>query len=761
MDAPTCAFPPSRSIDASESITYTACFDLTASSGRHVHAATRTMTQAFSIYGNIIGSPSVWFSAGRRSSKGHTMTLENAVVIVAVACLAVRTCCPYNTIHGQRANRRFRSHHGLSHAHPLCRYASRDVKPGRRRRMRCIPSSDRRKAKRRENKRLRADRRLLGMARSACSNCRNNILGVEFRGYAPTYYAHYSLTDQSASVYISSSSSQLQSVSKDDMELAPVDSDSGARESQPSSSAKGFRFAMVFVAICISMFMSALEFSAVSTALPTIVHDLSGEDFIWVASSYALASTAFLPASGGMAELFGRQATMLVALALFALGSALSGAARNMNWLIAARTIQGAGGGCILSIGSIILSDLVSLRERGLYNGMIGLTWAVAAGIGPLVGGSLAESGHWRWLFYINLPISGFAAVLVILFLRLRTPPGSFREKLLRMDWVGNFIIIAASTSACIGLTWGGVRFAWSSAQVLVPLILGLVGIIVFLIYEATWAKDPVVPFALLSNRTSLSGYIQTFINPIINVAVIYYLSVYYQACKGSSPIHSAVQVLSLSISVGPSILITGASIQATKSYRAQHWIGWVLLLVAMGTLSTLKNDTPVGHGVGFAALEGVGVGMIYASTYFPVLAPLPVTENAHALAFFAFCRSFASVWGVTIGGTILQTQLTKRLPADFTAQFPQGVAIAYTSITAVRTLDEPLRTQVREAYAQSLTVIWQVMIGIAGIGFLASLAMKALPLHTDVDKKWGLQESGPTPLELQSPNTKLTDAER
>ncbi|KAF7794865.1 hypothetical protein EIP86_006007, partial [Pleurotus ostreatoroseus] len=148
--------------------------------------------------------------------------------------------------------------------------------------------------------------------------------------------------------------------------------DSRLESAATQGSAKGLRFWMIFVAICVSMFMSALEFSAISTALPTIVHDLHGEDFVWVASAYALASTALLPASGAMAEVFGRRSTMLLALLLFALGSALCGAAQNMTWLIAARTVQGAGGGGILALGSIILSDLVSLKERGLYNGVIG-----------------------------------------------------------------------------------------------------------------------------------------------------------------------------------------------------------------------------------------------------------------------------------------------------------------------------------------------------------------------------------------------------
>lgn len=506
---------------------------------------------------------------------------------------------------------------------------------------------------------------------------------------------------------------------------------------------RGLKFWLVIVAICVSVFLSALEYTSVSTALPTIIHDLHGEDFIWVASAYALAATALLPMTGGMADVFGRRNSMLLVLALFALGSALCGAAQNMNWLIAARTIQGAGGGGIQSVTSIIMADLVPLNERAIFLAILGLTWAIACAIGPSVGGALAKSGQWRWLFYLNLPINGLAAVLVIAFLHLKTPRGSFKEKIGRLDWMGNFLIIAASSSTVIGLTWGGVQFPWSSANVLVPLIIGLVGMAGFLVYEATLAREPLVPIALIANRTSLSGYIQTFLAPIIVIAVIYYLPTYYQACKLATPLHAGVELLAVSMVIAPIVIISGISITKLKVYRPQLWAGWAFLMIAMGIMSTLKADSSLGRAIGFPALVGIGAGLLYQATYYPVLAPLPIAKNARAMAFFAFCRIFAGVWGVTIGIAVLQTQLTNRLPADFLTKFPQGVAISYSIIPIIPTLEEPLRTQVQVAFADSIAVIWKVMTGIAGLGMLASLAMKGLPLHTQVDERWGLEEMG------------------
>ncbi|KAI0694301.1 Mfs1.2 [Cerioporus squamosus] len=504
---------------------------------------------------------------------------------------------------------------------------------------------------------------------------------------------------------------------------------------------RGFRFWMIFLSICLALFLSALELTAVSTALPVIVNDLQGDDFVWVGAAYSLASTAFLPMSGGVSEIFGRRAALLFALGCFILGSALCGAAQTMSWLVAARTVQGLGGGAILSVSSIVVSDLVSLRDRATYNGFISLTWALASAIGPVIGGALSSEGQWRWLFYLNLPLCAVSTAMVFVFLKLPTPPGTLREKLGHMDWIGNFLVIASTTCVVLGLTWGGIKFPWSSAQVLVPLILGLVGLAFFIVYEARWAKNPIVPVTLLQNRTSISGYIQTSVNHLVVLAIAYYLPTYYQACKDASAVRSGVYILGLNAGLGPAIVAAGVSVAITKKYRPQIWIAWTIFMVGMGIYTTVRADTGLAETIGIPILTAVGAGMLYPVSYFPVLSPLPVEENAHALAFFSFCRSFSAVWGIAIGASVLQNELSHRLPPEFLQQLPSGADLSYAAIPTIRDLHEPLKDRVREAFGESIAVIWKVMLGILGIGFLASLFMADVPLHDLTDEKWALKE--------------------
>ncbi|KAA1466939.1 MFS general substrate transporter [Dentipellis sp. KUC8613] len=509
---------------------------------------------------------------------------------------------------------------------------------------------------------------------------------------------------------------------------------------------RDWRFWLIIVSLMLSTFIFALETVAIGNALPIIVNELRGSQFVWVGSSYSLAASAFLPMTGSLSHIFGRRDVILVALLLFAIGSAVAGSASSMSILILGRSayispIQGVGGGGITSVSQIILSDLVPLRERGTFSGILAIAFTIACCIGPVVSGALAQHGQWRWLFYLNIPICGAAGALTLVFLKLKIPPGSLREKAKHMDWIGNFLVISSTTAVVIALTWGGIQFPWNSAKVIVPLILGLVGLGLFLLYDATRAGTPMVPFLLISNRTSLSGHLQTFLNQIITCVTIYYLPVYFQGCKDASPIASGVDCFGIAATASPTAIITGITVTKSSKYRPQLWFAWSLSLIGCGLLSSLNADDSRAKAIGYQILVGIGIGMIYLATYFPVLAPLPISENTRALAFFVFLRNFALVWGITIGGTILQNELRKNLPAEFVSAFGEDTQIAYAAIPQIPSLPQPLKDEVRRAFADSVRVIWQVLTGISGLGLLISLAMKGLPLHTSTDEDWGMQE--------------------
>ncbi|KIO20949.1 hypothetical protein M407DRAFT_80977 [Tulasnella calospora MUT 4182] len=535
-----------------------------------------------------------------------------------------------------------------------------------------------------------------------------------------------------------------------------IDTVPQAQQSTP----KDLRFWMVIAAMMLTEFLSAIEFSSIATALPTIVEDLHGTEFSWVGAAYALGSTAILPLTGGLAQIFGRRPIVLGSVGFFALGSGICGGATNMHMLIAGRAIQGVGGGGIMSLSNIVVADLVPLSERGTFIGIFGAVWAVASAIGPPIGGAFSQK-NWRWLFYMNLPLTGFAALLALFSLELIKGPteDTFKNKMRRLDLTGNAMIIVSTTITIVALTWAGVQHSWSSAAVLVPLILGLLGIGAFFVYEAKVAVEPVVPWELMSNRTSLLGYVSVFLHGIVSTAVIYYLPLYFQATLEQSPVKSGTSVFGNALTIAPGAIAAGATTAIFAVYRPQNAIGWTLSAIGVGLLSLLDASSSKAEWVGYQVIEGIGLGILFTAPEFPVLAPLPVSETAHALAFFGFVRSFAQTWGVTIGATILQNELKKKLPRAFLeglgSSAGKGVEITYAAIPAIRSLEEPIKTEVKQAFAGSLRVIWLVMAGISAVGILPALGMKELKMHEVTDEDWGMREEKKPNEDVESPSEK------
>ncbi|KAI0636102.1 Mfs1.1 [Trametes polyzona] len=517
---------------------------------------------------------------------------------------------------------------------------------------------------------------------------------------------------------------------------------SDAVSAPPAKKGKGRNFWLSFTAVVVCNFLSALDLAGVSTALPTITDELHGGDkFVWVGSAYGLAAAAVIPATGRLADFLGRKPVLMACVFFFFLGSALSGSAQNMNWLIGARAVQGIGGGGIINLALIVVSDLVPLAERGVYQGFLIMTWALAAAIGPIIGGSLAEKATWRWLFYLNLPLAGIAFFLVTFFLRVRTPEGSLGKKLKRVDWMGNALIIAGTTLVLIAVTWGGIQFPWDSAHVLGPLIAGAALLVIFFVYEGTVPKEPTFPLDVMANRTSLSGYIATFFHGIVSISIIYYLPVYFQACKTDTPIHSSVHALATTLIASPFSIICGVLVKGTNMYRPANYIGWALTLIGVGLLTMLKADASTAQWVGFQIIAAAGFGMIWASTVFPILAPVAVTRVAPALACYNFCRTFAQTWGIAISATILQNELKKRLPPAFLEKFPEGIEIAYAAIPIIPSLEPGLRAEVQRAFAESMSKVWFAVLGFTAAGAATTLFLSEVPMQKYTDDAYALED--------------------
>ncbi|KAI0656186.1 iron permease [Cubamyces menziesii] len=504
---------------------------------------------------------------------------------------------------------------------------------------------------------------------------------------------------------------------------------------------RGFTFWMVFASTLLVEMLSALDLTAVSTALPTIVDRLHGSDFIWAGGAYTIAATAVLPLVGGLVSGFGRKWVLLAFVFCFAVGSVLCGAARDLHMLIVGRAIQGLGSGGSLSCTEIIVADMVPLAERGKFQGIGAAVWALACAVGPPVGGALAGNGAWRWLFYMNLPLCLIASISVCLFLRNVAPSGDIKDKVFDMDWTGNSVIVASTVLVFLGLTWGGLRFPWVSAQVLAPIIIGSIGIVLFFVLERFWLHGRTVPEFMFTNRTTLSGYLGTFFHGVVSLTAVYYLPIYLQASKDAGALHSGIEMFGLSFSIPMFAIITGISVEIFNKYRPQNYVGWILTVAGFVLLSLLTPKSGAAEYIGFQIPLGAGLGILWIGTQYPILAPLPFANSAYALAFFIFVRSFAQSWGIVIGGAILQNVLTEQLPKSLTEHLSKGQEVAYQLIPSIRTMHEPEKTAVRVAFSHGTQLIWRVMIGLSVAGLLSCLLMREEEMKTEMDETWAMAE--------------------
>lgn len=233
-----------------------------------------------------------------------------------------------------------------------------------------------------------------------------------------------------------------------------------------------------------------------------------------------MTSTVFQPPIGAFSHIFGRKPLIYVSLALFLAGSIVCALADNFTVLLAGRCIQGVGGGGIISLTEIVVTDLVPLRERGKWFSFISAMWSLGTVAGPILGGGFAQNVTWRWIFWINLPFIGVGSVMIALFFSVNFPVDSFLHKLSRVDWVGTVVFVAATTGFLIPITWGGVMYSWDSWRTLVPLIVCLVALVGFLVYEEYVPAEPLIRSSVFKNRTAAVTYFQTFIRKSNDMSV-------------------------------------------------------------------------------------------------------------------------------------------------------------------------------------------------------------------------------------------------
>lgn len=500
---------------------------------------------------------------------------------------------------------------------------------------------------------------------------------------------------------------------------------------------------MAFAALSVLTLMVALDGTSISVALPIIAKKLHGTaiEAFWAGTSFLLASTVFQPNFASFSHIFGRMPVIMVSIALFFVGVMMAALSNDFGLLLAGRTVQGIGGGGIIAMTEIVVTDLVPLRWRGQWAGVIAGMWSIGSVSGPIIGGAFADV-QWRWIFWLNLPFIGIGGVMVPLFLRLNVIPQSIAAKLRRVDWIGSVLFVGSMTSFLIPLTWGGVMYSWSSWRTLVPLLVGALGLVAFCFFEAYVAPEPLLRLSVFANRSANIAYLTTTLHGMILWCILYYQPLYFEAVKGYSPVVSGVALFPATFTVAPMAVVTGLLITKTAAYRWSVWLGWAVSVLGLGLLILLDVDTTIPQWIFIDLVSGIGLGILFPSLQFALQAASSGKDMAFAVAMFVFFRSFGQALGVAIGGVIFQNQMVKKLQA-YPAYASQASELAKDAAALVEIIKNTAsgegKLELKTAYTDSLRTVYIVLTALAGFCLIASLFIKSYDINVGLETEQGL----------------------
>ena len=361
---------------------------------------------------------------------------------------------------------------------------------------------------------------------------------------------------------------------------------------------------LVIGSLMIALLLSALDNTIVGTAMPTIAGQFNAFGlYAWVSTSYAVTSTIATLLLGKLSDLYGRRRLLLFTIGLFLFASLLCGAAQTMPQLIAARALQGIGGGGIWGLTFATVGDIVPPRERGKYFGLFSSMWGIAAVLGPLVGGVIVDNASWRWIFLVNLPLGIVAFALLARVLRV--PPPSRRPVI---DVKGAALLTTCVAAFMLSLEQGQER-GWTSVPIIGGFSLAAVTFAMFIRQERR-APEPILPLRLFRNPHLRTSYLLGFlIGPAMYTTGLFF-GLFFQSVRFMSPTVAGLAGVPMMVGMVSGSTLSGRIISKLGRYQMLPRVGF--LMCALGGLSAffLTSSTAYAVIAPIMFLTGLGTGI-------------------------------------------------------------------------------------------------------------------------------------------------------
>lgn len=438
----------------------------------------------------------------------------------------------------------------------------------------------------------------------------------------------------------------------------------------------------VLIAVVFGLFMVILDATVVNVAFRTLQEEFAANvnDSQWVISIYVMALGISTPLSGFLADRFGAKRVFVGGLAVFTIGSVCCGLSQNLWFLIAARGLQGAGGGLALPLGTALLFSVFAPEERGKALGIFGISLVVAPALGPILGGWLVDHGHWRWIFFLNLPIGALGVAIGSLW--LRHEPGTRRPIFDPLGFITSTVgfgavLYAASIAADKG---------WGSPQVIAGFIVGGITLTAFALIELFVAQEPLLNLRLFGKPIFTLATLVGWVSVVALFGAEFLLPLYLQILRGRSALEAGVILLPIALTAGVFTPLAGLFYDKVGA-RPLLVLGFGLLAINTWQLGQLQADTPIRWIVFLLALRGAALGMTIQTTLVTALSVVPPELTARGSALSNATRQVVQSIGVAVLATVLAATLSPGLSDQleaFRKQAPVATSGARVELCAL-----------------------------------------------------------------------------